>query len=175
MAFGELLRRLQHERTLLTVSRGKVGGDDLEGFVRGVSDELVLIESVIDLRQDGFSLIELDDVTFLGWGSDRFRAWEEILAPIEPAVPELDLSDWRAAVTSLGSSGMILSFGRERASEHRFQTCQSFESTYDVLVGKWIAPDGTENSSFAIQIEDITRIDFGSDFEEARRRIRALR
>jgi hypothetical protein len=169
MAFGELLRKLLDERALVDIRRDAMNVDDIRGFVADISDELVLIAAVADdIRTDGYRIINRDDITLLRWSTGKMKAWERVIGFPDAdvaAAPGLDLSDWRAAIASLEPTVSLLTFHRERMDHQTCYIARNFELTYDLIVGVQVTTEGEENGSFAIRVEDITRLDFGAGYE----------
>ena len=168
MPFGELLRSLRGDHVLVDVRRDKIGGGDLRGFVADLSDELVLLDIVDDVRANGQMIVMRDDISFLRWNTAQMRAWERaVIVADVPTAPEpaIDLTDWMSAITSLESHDRLLTFHRERMDESVCYLARDIELSFGLVVGLQVSIDGEEDGRFALQMGDLTRIDFGSAYE----------
>jgi len=177
MPFGELLRSLQCDHVLVDVRRDKIGGGDIRGFVADLSDELVLLDIVDDVRANGHMIVMRDDISFLRWNTAQMRAWERAVVvanvPTSPE-PAIDLTDWMSAIASLESHDRLLTFHRERMDGSVCYLARDIELSFGLVVGLQVSIDGEEDGRFALRMEDLTRLDFGTAYERGLGRILGL-
>ncbi len=175
MPFAQLLAQLRDDRTLVDVRRDEIGGGDIRGYISDITDELVRIDAVADdLQSDGLVIVNLDDITFLRWDTAKMRAWSRVVEVREADQSfdsTLDLSDWRSLLASLEGTDRLVSFHREKMDGGTCYIAREFSMTYDLIVGLQVTSEGEENGSFAIQVEDLTRIDLGAGYESGLKRI----
>lgn len=106
------LRRYQKSRHLVRVRRQGPGRDYTDGFVLGLSDELVVMASVIDFQADGLEIFPLDRVTKIE-SSARDVFWQTILeregtVPAGGVPPRLQIGDYRALLGALVKWGRAI-------------------------------------------------------------------
>src|ERR1700749_2712454 len=100
-----VLEEHRQRRDLVSLRRDRIDDHGIQGYVLGVSDELVALQYVDDLRLDGLRILRVRDVTGVACTSvDRFQ--RELLARegLEKAVPfgrTFALRDWRPLVSQL--------------------------------------------------------------------------
>ena len=169
MIFFELLNELSEAKSLVDVRRDDLEVDDIRGFILGTSAKLVLIGVVgDDIRDDGYTIIELDDVTFLRWGTDQLLAWERVLPRPDgdaEVAADLDLSTWWGAIESARSKAPLITFRRERFNSSACYISDGFRTSDDSIIGRQVSTDGQRNGSFALRSDDLTRVDFGGRYE----------
>ncbi|WP_435009149.1 hypothetical protein P12x_000397 [Tundrisphaera lichenicola] len=174
MIFFELFHDLIESRSLVDVRRDDLEVSDIRGFILGLSTELVLIGVVgDDIQHDGYAIIQLDDVSFLRWGTDKLLGWEKVLeGPRDDGMEnDIDLSNWSGAIESARSKAPLVTFHREKLDSSTCYITDRFENTDLSIVGRQITTDGQRNGSFAIKTEDLTRIDLGGRYEAGLKRM----
>ena len=175
MPFAQLLAQLHDDRALVDIRRDEIGGPDIRGYIGEISDELVRVEAVADdMRTDGFIILSLDDITFVRWDTAKLKAWSravEIRELDKTFGADLDLSNWRALLASLEGTSRLVSIHRENMDGGTCYITREFSMTYDLIVGLQVTTEGDENGSFAIRVEDLTRIDLGAGYQSGLDRI----
>ena len=174
MIFLELLNELSESKSLVDVRRDELEVDDIRGFILATSAKLVLIGVVgDDIRHDGYTIVELDDITFLRWGTDNLLGWEKVLRGPEgdDMAKELDLSNWWAAIEVARAKAALITFHRERLDSTVCYISDRFQFSDLSVIGRQITTDGQRNGSFALRSEDLTRIDFGARYESGLNRM----
>ena len=89
-------------KSLVSIRRSKVDGYGIQGFLVGLSDELLALEYVYDFQVDGLMVLRRSDVSEAKrTGTDEFQEHllklEGIQAGTQQPVP-LNLSNWTSAV-----------------------------------------------------------------------------
>ena len=175
MPFAQLLAQLRDDRALVYVCREGIRDPGIRGYIGEVSDELVRIEAVTDhIRTDGLIILNLDDITFLRWDTAKMKAWSRVVEVREADKTfdaTLDISDWRTLLASLEGTGRLVSLYREKLDGEFCYFTREFSMTYDLIVASHVNSDEGENGSFAIRVEDLTRIDLGGEYETGLKRV----
>ncbi len=168
MPFGDLLDQLEREKAIVDIRRDRIDADDLRGMILEVSPSLVLLGIVSDgIRRDGYSIIARDQVTFLRWGTGVLRARQRIVESRgdHPDRPTLDLSDWHQAIATAREHSPIMTFQRESSDPQTCYLSDDFEVKGDLIVGSQVTTEGERDGYFALNLDDLTRIDFGGSYE----------
>ena len=111
-------------RNLISLRRSKVDGNGIQGFLVGLSDELLALEYVYDFQVDGLMILRRSDVTETRrTGTDEFQ--EELLkregirAGTQRPAP-LELDSWKSAVQQLAAHYPLLILERELGPSPEF-------------------------------------------------------
>ena len=177
MIFFEQLNELIEAKSLVDVRREDLKADDIRGFILATSAKLVLVGVVgDDIRHDGYTIIELDDITFLRWGTDFLLDCERLLGgpAVDGPTKEPDLSSWWGALETARASATLVTFYRERLDSDLIYISDAFQYSDVSITGRQVNSIGRRNGSFAIRSDDLTRIDFGGRYEGGRTRILKL-
>jgi hypothetical protein len=165
----DMLSRLREERSLVDLRRDRFDSADLRGYVLDLDPELALIALVADdVTPNGYSLVMTKDISFVRWGMRSQSAWQQALAGSSwfPAPKDLSLSGWPQAINSLKGAG-VLSVYREGIDSATAYLGMDFLVNDDALQFSQVTIEGEENGLVALNIEDISRIDFGGSYEGA--------
>ncbi len=174
MIFFEFLNELIEKESLVDVRRDDLEVHDIRGFILAVSAKLVLIGVVgDDIQHDGYTIIEMDDITFLRWGTEPLLGWEKMLQGprLDGLVKALDLSTWWGALEAARATARMVTFRRERIDSSTCYLSDRFQFSDLSIVGRQISTDGQRDGSFAFRSDDLTRIDFGGRYESGLIRI----
>ncbi len=103
------LRRFQQSRHLVRIRRTTVNGTWTDGFVLGLSDELVAMAAIVDFRPDGLEIFPIARVTKVET-QQRDVFWQTMLerdglVPAGGVHPRLQIGDYRALGESLAKWG----------------------------------------------------------------------
>ena len=168
MIFFEQLNELSESRSLVDVFRDDLEADSIRGFILGTSAKLILIGVVDDhFQNDGYSIIKLDDITFLRWGTKKLLGWEKVLGGPDDGGLEkdLDLSSWWGAIEGARAKSPLISLYLEGFDTSGCYISDRFEFSDLTIVGRQVSDDGERNGSFAFRTDDLTRVDFGGRYE----------
>jgi hypothetical protein len=174
MIFLDQLNELSESRTLVDVRRDDLNVDDLRGFILGTSAKLVLIGLVgDDIQPDGYTLIDLNDVTFLRWGTAQLMAWERAVRGMtgQDLLVDVDLSSWWSAIAAAQATSPLVTFHRERLAPTTCYISDQFRYSDSLIVGRHISIEGERDGSIAIRSDDLTRVDFGGRYESGLNRV----
>jgi hypothetical protein len=174
MIFLEQLNELMESNSLVDVRCDDLKADDIRGFILGTSAKLVLIGVAgNDIQNDGYTIIQLEDVTFLRWGTDNLLGWEKALhgPRNDECLKDTDLSSWWGAIEAARRIGPMVTFQRERIDSSTCYISDRFQFSDSLIVGRNISTDGERNGSFALRTDDLTRIDFGGRYESGLHRM----
>jgi hypothetical protein len=92
-------------RDLVTVRRDDIDDRGIQGYILAVSEQLVALQYVADLRLDGLMILRTADITDVDCtATDRFQKTLLMRDGVEQAVAfemTFDLGDWRSAIARL--------------------------------------------------------------------------
>lgn len=156
---------------LVDLRRDGMDVSDIRGFILAASESLLLVAVAGEtVRMDGFSVLSRDDVTFLRWDTSRLNAWRGVLvrdaAEDARVAAAVCLDDWSAAFTSARAVAPLVSLLRERLDTSRCFVTRDFTLTDGWLIGEHITSEGARDGQFALRLHDLTRIDFGGEYEQ---------
>ena len=154
--------------TLTRVRRGQLAYR--QGFVLGVSSELLLIERLSDrIDLDGFLALRLRDVTSLDIDFPRKDFYVKALSlkKLAPTVPSgIDLSNMRSLIRSVGERYPLVVIDRELVADGECEIGHikvASESSYAL---RWLSPDATwQEDAKRYKYSDITQVGFGGEYE----------
>jgi len=169
MALDELLNDLRDRKALVDWRRDRMNSGDLRGYLLDYSDELLLLGVVSDfIRDDGYTIVAREDVTFLRWDTDILRGWRRAAFSSQGELaedPKVDLEGWAGVLRSLDGVADLLTFHREKLDSSTCYIAGRFEIRDPWLIGEQLTSDATHDGRFALLLEDLTRIDFGGSYE----------
>jgi len=161
---------------LLDVRRSGLDVDDIRGFLTQRSDELLLISVVSgEIEQSGFSVVRLEDISLIRWRNGSLEAWRSVLPAADPRdMPRLDLTNWETVIRDLSRVGDWISIMTETVDQDRCYIASSITVADGIVIGEEVDADGDTNGSFALELEAITRVDFGDRYMEALKRVNKM-
>jgi len=138
----------QETRSLISINRKKVDGYGIQGFLVGLSKELIAIEYVYDFQVDGLMILRRSDVTEIKrGGTDEFQEQLLKLEGIRPGTQgpmPLALDSWRSVVEQLSAHHPLMILERELGPSPEFfigrvisNTATQVELQIFSGVGKW--------------------------------------
>jgi len=162
-----LISELQRSGELAEFERAY--GSAFDGYVVDMSSELVLISVVRAGHFDGATLIQLDDVESVRWGNARLRAWAGLVRE-SPTAPDrmghIDVGSWATTIATVDEDVACVhidSYTRFCALNPRVRG--------ELLEANEIADDGSIDGTFAVELSEIVRIDFGGAWERSLERL----
>jgi len=167
----DTLHQLQQDGALVDLRRDDVDGSSIRCFVTALTADFAVLAIVDDSCEfNGVSVVRTDDVSFVRWGNERLRAWARVLQE-SPSSPEaagfLDLAGWESVVRSAAGRVPVVTFHRERRDDEVCQIGTEIEVRGGDVVADEITTEGTVDGRFAIELDDLTRVDFGGGYERA--------
>lgn len=162
----EKLRAVQAKRQYARIARSGVSRSADFHFVLDLGPNLVLLQDESSFRLDGYSIVNLADVTAVRSG--RLERFTERLLKQERATPSLppvpiDLSDWRTVLKSLQAYGKHVIIECETGDEdfdeffigriEKLNKASVSFRHFDAL-GQW------DDEPTTIRFRDITRVRF---------------
>lgn len=161
-----ILDRLHDEGRLVDLKRDRIDGTTLRGFVSGLSPDLSLLTIVRDGHFDGASIVRVEDVTSLRWGSEALEACARLLVGT-PSSPEtasgVDLSGWNAAFDSIAARAPVVSLHRE--NDYQFDDGVDVNVRDGWIEARLLRASGDVDGSVAFEVGRLTRVDFGGTYE----------
>ena len=167
--------QLRRDR-LIRVGRGPLGDGALEGYIVAISREVVLLHvqgPCLDL--DGYTAIRRADIRAVhAIGEDESPADRHIRrGDSGPEAPSYAaIGDFRAVLRSVGDDGEILTIHRERLTRNKQTMGIVADVTDRHAVFQVIDRAARECGTKRLSLSDITRVDFGSDYQDAIRCVR---
>jgi hypothetical protein len=128
----------QRQQSLVSFRRAAIDEFTMQGFVIGVSDQLLLLQYIYDFHLDGLMILRTGDISeVVRTKTDEFQ--EQLLEAegLRSRVPfdyRIDLSSWPAAITGLCKDYPLLILERELLEEP------------DLAIGRILAVDDEEVS-----------------------------
>lgn len=168
----EKLQTVQAKRQYARIARSGVSQSADYHFVLDVGPKLVLLQDESSFRLDGYSIVNLADVTAVRSGrlerfSERMLKGEKIRPALPPV--RVDLTDWRTVLKSLQTSGKNLIIecepGDEDLDEFYIGRIEKLNKAtvsfrhFDAL-GQW------DDEPTTIRFRDITRVRFDERYIE---------
>jgi len=167
---------------LVRVRRDSIDPPDVydAGYVLEISDALVLMQLVSDrLDLDGFDIVRTADITAWDLDFPRRTVYQRALTAkgCTPGNPgRLELSSMRALLQSVQERYPLVVVHRERVAPDECEVGRVRLSTDATYALKWVSPDGQwEDDERHYQYGDITRVQFGNEYEQTLALIAGLR
>ena len=127
------LRSHQTQRHLVSIRRSDIDDYGIQGYILGVSRQLVALQYVYDFNLDGLLLLSRSDITEVRrTKTDEFQQSLLVADGIERLVPfdaQFDLSNWRSVLQQLAPACPVLIFESERAQRPLFEIGRLVEVT----------------------------------------------
>jgi hypothetical protein len=171
--YRKLIEDFIRTRELVDFRRAQIKADDLRGFALRASDSLILLQIVSDdVYLNGFSIIRSEDITFLRWGNQTLRSWQDALPDNKSsASPSVDVESWESAIASILQIERLITFNLEAADHDACYIGRNVTLEQGVVVADEIHTDGKCDGQFTLRLEDVTRVDFGQAYERGLERI----
>ena len=165
-----IIEELRTEGRLVGLRRGRFD-DRTTGFiVRNSPDFLVMSVVESNCSFDGTAIVRVPDVSYVEWDTIRLRGRSRVLAesPSSPDVVDyLDLSSWESIVRSAAAQVPVLVFRCEDLDSSRFDVGTRVRVDGECVRADNLTVDGVLEGEFAIDMDDLTRIEFGGGYELA--------
>jgi hypothetical protein len=127
------LRFHQRQRHLVSIRRSEIDDYGVQGYILGVSKQLLAVQYVYDFNLDGLLLLSRSDITEVRrTKTDVFQQSLLLADGIERLVPfdvQFNLSNWRSVLQQLAPVCPVLIFESERAKEPLFEIGRLVEVT----------------------------------------------
>jgi hypothetical protein len=167
----ETLHRIQQDGLLVDLRRESLDSLTLRCFVTALSADFAVLSRVNDNCEfDGVIVIRTEDVTFARWDSEVLRSWGTVLQE-SPSSPEpagfVDLASWESVVRTIHDNVPVVTFQRERADGDICHVGTGITILAEGIEADEVSIEGTIDGKFAINLEDLTRVDFGGGYERA--------
>jgi len=173
--WAEVLKMLADTRDLVDIRRSPARVSDTRGFVLAVSEERVLVAVVSDdVLPNGFSILRLDDISLVRWGTGKLKAWQTALATVMGDFvwqPQVDLADWESVITSAARAASTVTLFRENLDSDRCYIGRNPQVDSGVVRAEEVSTEGALDGHFALLLQDLTRVDYGGSYERALLRV----
>ena len=142
------LTELSQAKRLVSVRRRDVDDYGIQGFLIGISDNLLALEYVFDFQTDGLMILRRSDITEVRrTATDEFQEQllkrEGIRAGVEDAIP-LELESWQTAIRQLSKCYPLMILERELGPVPEFTIGKVLRATASQVefqtftgIGKW--------------------------------------
>ena len=118
------IERFCCERSLVSVHRDGVDPNNIQGFILGCSEKLVLLQYVYDFRLDGLMVLRTEDISEMKrTKTDEFQQSLLVAEGALSHIPfdySIDLTSWRRAISGLRSDFSLLIMECELTKEPAF-------------------------------------------------------
>ena len=127
------------KRDLVSIRRGKIDSNSVQGFVLASSEKLVAIQYLYDFNLDGFLILRLADITEVKCTStDKFQKAllesEGLLSRV-PFGTSFDLENWQSAIAQLSQAYPLMILECERGDKNDFAIGQVVKTAKS---GVWV-------------------------------------
>ncbi len=164
----QLTHQLQ-ERNLVSIYRDEIDNQSIEGYILGLSPELVVLQYVHDFRLDGLRVLRVQDITEVDQ-SDSCEFQQALMRKegLEALVPfdvAFSTHNWQQVIGQFSQDHPILIFECEAAEENNF------------VIGRLLAMDSTtvtvlqfsgagvwDDDPTTLAFSDITSCQVGSNY-----------
>ncbi|MDQ1834907.1 hypothetical protein [Massilia scottii] len=155
------LARHQQERNLVSIHRHDIDTQSMQGFILGASDELVLLQYVVDFNLDGLMILRIADLTAVECtATDKFQRdllTHEGLMQLVPFDSMLDLRNWDTLLAQLAAMYPLMILECEKLDEPDFVIGRLNQITRENVEFDWFSGTGRWDDDLAtLALEDIT-------------------
>jgi hypothetical protein len=168
--YFECVKTLINKEILVKIF-SDVYNDEYVGFIRCVSNELVLLDSFELGKPDGIKIFKLDDITRIRWEGNELEEIDLIIKNnddnIETNIKDIYIDNMRQAVESVQRIyGYATIFIQQINKNICFigEVEQIDDST--VIMHEFATFDSSKRSYLLFSVQDITRIDSGGIYEK---------
>lgn len=136
------------KKNLVSVRRNEIDSRAIQGFVVGLSDDLLALEYVYDFQIDGLLIIKRSDISQIDrTETDKFQ--EQLLAsegigPGQQGPVDLELRSWKSAIAQLREQYPIMILERELGPAPEFAIGKPVRATSAQIefrsfsgIGRW--------------------------------------
>lgn len=121
-------------RNLVSITRASIDPNSIQGFVVGLSENLVALEYVYDFQVDGLLVLRRSDITEVRRSkTDEFQQslleQEGIVGGAQTPEQPLPLESWQTAITYLSALFPIMILERELGPEPTFSIGRALKTT----------------------------------------------
>ena len=159
----------QKKRNLVSVHRGEIDENAIQGFVLASSEELVVLQYVYDFRLDGLMVLRAKDVTEVRCSAtDKFQkgllAQEGLLENVPFRAP-FDLRDWRSVINQLSKQYALMILECEAEEEKDFVIGRVLKTTSTgVQVEYFSGAANWAESPAKLKFKDVTCCQVGTNY-----------
>ena len=155
------LAKHQKQRNLVSIRRGEIDGCSIQGFVLGLSENLVLLQYVYDFHLDGLMLLRTADITEVRHTKtaqlQKKLLKQEGLLERVPLEITLDLSDWKSAISQLSAEHGLMIIECEAQDEPDFFIGRVTKTTKLGVQGHYFSGAANwEDEPSKLKFKDIT-------------------
>lgn len=161
--------RHHKERNLISIARGKIDPNSIQGFVVGYSRDLVAIQYVYDFNLDGLMVLRVSDITEVRCtATDKFQksllSQEQLLERV-PFESVLQLSDWRSIISQFAKEHPLMILECEAMKEKVFVIGRVLKSTADEIhIRHFSGAANWERHPRRLKIADISSCQVGTNY-----------
>ncbi len=119
-----IVKEFMNNQQFVSIYRDKIDDHSIEGFILGVSDELLLLQYIYDFNLDGLMILRLSDITEIK--SNETAKFQKQLLIQERIFEKIDfnfklnIENWKTALTQLLSMFEYFIIEDEEAEEPVF-------------------------------------------------------
>jgi len=159
----------QDQRSLISLTRERIDSHSIQGFVIGVSDELVLLQYVYDFHLDGLMVLAVSDITEVRCtATDRFQRTLLAAEGLVEQVPfglSIKLKNWRSAIADLASRYPLLILECERQENPDFAIGRVLKVARDEVHLEYFSGSATwDETPLRLRYHEITSCQAGTNY-----------
>ncbi|NHZ40521.1 hypothetical protein [Massilia aquatica] len=163
------LAQHQQECRLIALSRSGIDHHSIEGFVLGLSDELLLLQYVSDFHLDGLMVLRIADITDVRCSAtctfQRELLEHEGLLQQVPFDIGLDLRNWNTVLAQLSTMYPLMILECENLDDPDFLIGRIDEFTPMAVAMQWFSGTARWDDELAIlAFDDITCCQAGTNY-----------
>jgi len=152
------LSSLLKARNLFSIRRSDVDDYAIQGFLVGLSDDLLAIEYVYDFQIDGIMVLRRSDLTEVKrTGTDEFQERllkKEGIRPGMQVPTSLDLGTWKAVISQISQHYPLMILEREQGPSPDFAIGRTLHATatqveFQTFTGTGIWSSKTERLKYS--------------------------
>jgi hypothetical protein len=159
----------RNQRELVLITRKGIDSKQIQGFVLGSSERLVLLQYVHDFHLDGLLVLNKSDITEIRCSAtDKFQRGllrREGLLERVPFEAPFNLSDWRSIIRQLAKAYLLIILECERGEDPDFVIGRVAKTTsaavyvrYFTGAGRWL------ERLVRVKYSDITSCQVGTNY-----------
>jgi hypothetical protein len=167
-----MFRRAKEEGHFVSIERAELERGAIRGYVEAFTDELLLVTQVNpEIRYDGFSIVRIEDITQFESPSccQEFAEMALQLRKLQrPSVPDIDLTSIGSALISIKREFPLVAIQLELDEPEALYAGRIESVDHEKMSLLYIDDHAVfDEAPLDLHLTDITRITFGTGFEEA--------
>ena len=166
---SEILKKLCDNRRYVAIERDNLDSGNIRGFILALSNNLVLLQNVVDFHLDGYSIIRRRDITHV-WHNEFERYYKKILKKEglldKVGLQEtISLNNWPSVFHSLKRIGKNIIIEKEFPDVYKFLIGKIIRINKKHVNIRYFDANGKWERGFRYApYEEITRVQFENEY-----------